>query len=63
METVERITDAMLGCLLRSGYVAARSEALAEEKLRRMLRRFSLEAADAEVFLGMMRKMQETLKR
>src|SRR5215471_1771176 len=61
METVERITDAMLGCLLRSGYVAARSEALAEEKLRRMLRRFSLDAADAEVFLGMMRKMQETL--
>jgi tRNA C32,U32 (ribose-2'-O)-methylase TrmJ len=58
METVERITEAMLDCLLRSGYVAARSEELAEEKLRRMLRRFSLDAADAEVFLGMVRKMQ-----
>jgi len=57
METVERITEAMLDCLLRSGYVAARSEELAEEKLRRMVRRFSLDEADAEVFLGMMRKV------
>jgi TrmH family RNA methyltransferase len=57
METVERITEAMLDCLLRSGYVAARSEELAEEKLRRMLRRFAWDAADAEVFLGMMRKI------
>jgi TrmH family RNA methyltransferase len=63
METVERITDAMLECLLRSGYVAARREALAEEKLRRMVRRFSLDAADAEVLLGMMRKIEEKLKR
>lgn len=58
METVERITEAMLDCLLRSGYVAARSEELAGEKLRRMLRRFSLDAADAEVLLGMVRKFQ-----
>jgi tRNA/rRNA methyltransferase len=58
METVERITEAMLDCLVRSGYVSARSEELAEEKLRRMVRRFSLDAADAEVFLGMVRKMQ-----
>lgn len=62
METVERITDAMLECLLRSGYVAARSEALAEEKLRRMVRRFSLDAADAEVLLGMMKKIEEKLR-
>jgi len=58
METVERITEAMLDCLVRSGYVAARSEELAEEKLRRMLRRLTLDAADAEVLLGMMRKIQ-----
>jgi TrmH family RNA methyltransferase len=62
METVERITAAMLDCLLRSGYVAARSEKLAEEKLRRMLRRFEWSAEDAEVFLGMMRKMQWKLE-
>ena len=57
METVERITEAMLDCLVRSGYVAARSEELAEEKLRRMVRRFALDEADAEVLLGMVRKM------
>jgi len=62
MEAVERITESMLECLQRSGYVAARSEALAEEKLRRMLRRFSLDAVDAEVLLGMLRKIEWKLK-
>jgi TrmH family RNA methyltransferase len=61
METVERITASMLQCLLTSGYVAARSEELAEEKLRRMLRRFALDEADAEVFLGMVRKIEQGL--
>jgi len=62
METVERITESMLECLDRSGYVAARSRSMAEEKLRRMLRRFSLNELDAEVLLGMMRKMEWKLK-
>jgi TrmH family RNA methyltransferase len=62
METVERITEAMLDCLVRSGYVAARSEELAEEKLRRMVRRFSLEEGDAGVLLGMLRKVQGKLR-
>jgi TrmH family RNA methyltransferase len=62
METVERITESMLECLLKSGYVAARSEGLAEEKLRRMLRRFAWDAEDAEVFLGMVRKMKEKIE-
>jgi TrmH family RNA methyltransferase len=61
MEMVGRISDAMLDCLVRSGYVAARSEEVSEEKLRRMLRRFSLCAEDAVVFLGMMRKIQRKL--
>jgi TrmH family RNA methyltransferase len=61
METVERITASLLQSLLKSGYVAARSEELAEEKLRRMLRRFSLDEADAEVFLGMLKKMEKGL--
>jgi TrmH family RNA methyltransferase len=57
METVERIGEALLEALRKSGYVGARGEATAEEKLRRMLRRFSMEAADAEVLLGMMKKI------
>jgi tRNA/rRNA methyltransferase len=57
MEMVERIGEALLEALRKSGYIAARGEATAEEKLRRMLRRFSMEAADAEVLLGMVRKI------
>jgi TrmH family RNA methyltransferase len=63
METVERITESLLVCLVKSGYVSARSEELAEEKLRRMLRRFSLDEADAEVFLGMVRKIKERVEK
>jgi TrmH family RNA methyltransferase len=63
METVERITESLLVCLVKSGYVAARSERLAEEKLRRMVRRFRLVEADAEVFLGMVRKMRESAEK
>jgi TrmH family RNA methyltransferase len=57
METVERIGEALLEALRKSGYIAARGEVKAEEKLRRMLRRFSLEVGDAEVLLGMVRKI------
>ena len=57
IETVEMITEVMLEVLRKSGYVAPRGQALAAEKLRRMLRRFELNAADAEVLLGMMRKI------
>jgi len=57
METVERIGEGLLEALRKSGYIAARGEATAEEKLRRMLRRFSMESADAKVFLGMVRKI------
>jgi TrmH family RNA methyltransferase len=62
METVERITASWLACLVKSGYVAARSERLAEEKLRRMLRRFALDEADAQVFLGMVRKVESAVE-
>jgi len=62
MEMVERITESMLECLRQSGYVAARSSELAEVKLRRMLRRFQLDAVDAEVLLGMVRKIEWQLK-
>ena len=57
METVERIGEVLLEALRKSGYVGKRGEATAEEKLRRMLRRFEMEEGDAEVFLGMMRKI------
>jgi len=62
MEVVERIGKVLLEALVKSGYVGPRKRELAEEKLRRMLRRFSMSTADAEVFLGMMRKIEKELK-
>ena len=62
MEVVERIGEALLKALKKSGYVGQRKDELAEEKLRRMLRRFSLSAMDAEVFLGMIRKIDKELR-
>jgi tRNA/rRNA methyltransferase len=56
-ETVERVTEKLLQALHASGYVNPRSEASAEEKLRRLLRRLQLNVADAEVVLGMIHKI------
>ena len=57
MQTVNRITAALLEALHLSGYIHPRSAASADEKLRRMLRRLQLSSADAEVLLGMLRKI------
>jgi tRNA/rRNA methyltransferase len=57
MESVNRIAEALLEALHISGYIHRRSAATAEEKLRRMLRRFELSSADARVLLGMLRKI------
>jgi tRNA/rRNA methyltransferase len=60
--TTERITQTLLASLRQSGYINPKSEPTAEEKLRRMIRRMSLEAADAEVFLGMLHKIHWKLQ-
>ncbi len=54
---VERISAVMLEALRDSGYVKPRTEASTEEKVRRLVRRLSLQAGDAEVWLGMLRQM------
>ena len=54
---VERITARLLEALCASGYVKPRAGAVTEEKLRRLVRRLSLDAADAEVLLGMLRQI------
>ncbi|MGZ4827206.1 MAG: RNA methyltransferase [Terriglobales bacterium] len=53
---VERLTQVLLEVLCTSGYVKPRAVA-AEEKLRRLVRRMTLNANDAEVLLGMMRQV------
>lgn len=57
METLDRINLSLREALDISGYIHPRSAGSAEEKLRRMLRRFELRGADAEVLLGMLRKI------
>src|SRR5262249_11269062 len=57
LETIHRVSDVLLEAIQRSGYVKPRGAPSAEEKLRRMIRRFQLQEADAQVFLGMLRKI------
>lgn len=63
METLARINLALREALDLSGYIHPRSAASAEEKLRRMLLRFDLCAADAQVLLGMLQKILWKLHR
>lgn len=53
----ERITVALLEALHESGYLNPHTSVLAEEKMRRLVRRLKLSPSDAELWLGMLRKM------
>jgi TrmH family RNA methyltransferase len=61
--TMERITQTLLVALHESEYINPKTGQLAEEKLRRMIRRMHLESADAEVLLGMLHKINWKLIR
>lgn len=54
---VERITVLLLDALRDSGYVNPRTKTSTEEKVRRLVRRLSLQAGDIELWLGMLRQM------
>jgi TrmH family RNA methyltransferase len=54
---VERINGVLLEALRASGYVNPRAAALAEDKIRRLVGRLNLQAADAELWLGMLRQL------
>ncbi len=58
LETVERITETLLEALRECEYINPKTDKLAGEKLRRLVRRLNLEAADAEVLLGMLHKIR-----
>lgn len=59
---LEQITTTMFEMLTTSGYVKPRSGQSSIEKLRRLVRRLSLDAADAELLLGMLRKVEWRLR-
>jgi tRNA/rRNA methyltransferase len=56
-DDLERTTALLLEALRQSGYLHPGAAALAEEKVRRLVRRLSLPADDAEIWLGMLRQM------
>jgi TrmH family RNA methyltransferase len=57
VENLERITAVLFENLSASGYVKGDSDAATEQKLRRLVKRLKLSEADAELWLGMLRKM------
>jgi tRNA/rRNA methyltransferase len=54
---VERITEVLIEALRVSGYMKPKAGATTEEKTRRLVRRLHWGARDAEVFLGMLRRV------
>ncbi len=54
---LQRLSEVLLQALLLSGYATPEQVPTTDEKLRRMIRRLQLNAADAEVLLGMLRKI------
>jgi TrmH family RNA methyltransferase len=54
---LERLSSVLQDALRASGYLEQRPVAVKEEKLRRMVRRLNLSAADAEVWVGMLRQI------
>jgi TrmH family RNA methyltransferase len=62
MKVVDRIHESLLETLYLTEYTTPRAAGNADEKLRRMLRRIKMNGADAEVLLGMLRKISWKLK-
>jgi tRNA/rRNA methyltransferase len=54
---LEKMTQLLLQALNESGYVNPRTSGSAEEKLRRIVRRLNMPAADAEIWFGMLRQV------
>jgi tRNA/rRNA methyltransferase len=57
-DELERVIALLFEVLHASGYVKPRSQALAEDKVRRLVHRLSLSAEDAQVLLGMLRQIR-----
>jgi TrmH family RNA methyltransferase len=58
---LERLTRVLLECLRWSDYVKSKTDAATQDNVRRLVRRLNLSAADAELLLGMLRKIARTL--
>ncbi len=56
-DDLERITEVLEASLCASDYMKKNAEAATLQKLRRLVRRLDLNSGDAEVLLGMLRKI------
>jgi TrmH family RNA methyltransferase len=56
-EQYDRLTDLLLDLLARSGYTQDRTSHSTDLKIRRLLRRTTLPASDAETWLGILRQI------
>jgi TrmH family RNA methyltransferase len=56
-EDYERITSLLIELLSRSGYTQAATSQSSELKVRRLVRRLGLSAADSQMWLGMLRQI------
>jgi tRNA/rRNA methyltransferase len=54
---IEKITQGLYEVLKVSGYVKPGNDAVSEKKVRRLMRRFNMQAMDAKVLLGMVRQI------
>jgi tRNA/rRNA methyltransferase len=62
-EELERTTQMLFEALRLSGYVKPRTEGSTEEKVRRLIRRLSLESPDAVAWQGMLHRIVLKLRR
>jgi tRNA C32,U32 (ribose-2'-O)-methylase TrmJ len=59
---VERITAILLEAMVSSGYLKRKPTSDAEERLRRLVRRLKLQAADVPAWLGILRQIEWKLR-
>ena len=58
----ERITNLLLDAMYASGYLKQQPKRDAEERLRRLIRRLNLPAADVAAWLGILRQIRWKLR-
>jgi tRNA C32,U32 (ribose-2'-O)-methylase TrmJ len=54
---LERLTRVLLQSLEASGYIKQGAKSTTEENVRRLIHRFTVRSDDAELLLGMLRKV------
>jgi len=62
-EQLERMSQVLLEVLAESEFTQSHTQAATEEKVRRLIRRMQLSSEDAELWLGILRKIQWRIRK